>query len=212
MGILFTLALAVGLLRFHRLTEFPPELHNDEGAHGINALEVLQGEHAAFFPENHGREGLIVYAIALSISFLGRTALAIRLPTALASAGTVFVLFWLGQILFGRDEGTGQATPWRGLMVGGVGGRSAGSFTRSDDNRAHGDERQFPAIASFALSDPALAGVEATELVADRVGWRLCWAAPLHIYSRAVRTLSISLLWIELSCPPWLGDQGENTD
>ena len=120
-GILFTLALAVGLLRFHRLTEFPPELHNDEGAHGINALEVLQGEHAAFFPENHGREGLIVYAIALSISFLGRTALAIRLPTALASGATVFVLFWLGQILFGRDEETGQATPWRGLLVGGVG-------------------------------------------------------------------------------------------
>ena len=120
-GVLLALALAVGPLRFYRLSELPLGLHNDEGAHGINALQVLQGDHAAFFPDNHGREGLIVYAIALSISFLGRTELAIRLPTALASAGSVFVLFWLGQVLFGRDEETGQATPWRGLLVGGVG-------------------------------------------------------------------------------------------
>ena len=62
-----------------------------------------------------------MYAIALSISLLGRTELALRLPTALASAGTVFVVFWLGQILFGRDEEGGGSTPWRGLMVGGVG-------------------------------------------------------------------------------------------
>ena len=68
----------------------------------MDALRVLQGEHAVFFSENNGREGLIVYAIALATSLFGRTALAVRLPTALASAGTVFVLFWLGYLLFGR--------------------------------------------------------------------------------------------------------------
>ena len=47
--------------------------------------------------------------------------LAVRLPTALASAGTVFVVFWLAYLLFGRDEESGRATPWRGLLVGGVG-------------------------------------------------------------------------------------------
>ena len=86
----------------------------------MDALRVLQGEHAVFFPANNGREGLIVYTIALAISFLGRTMLALRLPTALASAGTVFVVFWLGRLLFGRDESE-RATPWRGLLVGGVG-------------------------------------------------------------------------------------------
>ena len=120
-GILLALALAVFILRLHRLTELPPGLHNDEGAHGINALQVLQGEHAAFFPDNNGREGLIVYAIALAVSFLGRTALAIRAPTALASAATVFAVFWLGWRLFGLDEDSGRATPWRGLLIGGVG-------------------------------------------------------------------------------------------
>ena len=93
----------------------------DEAAHGVNALQVLQGEHAAFFPDNNGREGLIVYAISAAISFLGRTELAIRLPTALASAATVFAVFWLGWLLFGRDEESGRATPWRGLLIGSVG-------------------------------------------------------------------------------------------
>ena len=80
----------------------------------------MKGEHAPFFPENNGREGMIVYAIALTTSFLGRTVLAVRLPTALISAGTVFVLFWLGWVLFGRDEHSGRSTPWRGLLIGGA--------------------------------------------------------------------------------------------
>ena len=119
-GILIALALAVALLRLQRLNELPFGLHHDEGTHGVDALRVLQGKHAVFFPENNGREGLIVYTIALTISFLGRTMLALRLPTALASAGTVFVVFWLGRMLFGRDE-SGRVTPWRGLLVGGIG-------------------------------------------------------------------------------------------
>ncbi len=119
-AVLLALALAVLLLRLQRIDELPFGLHHDEGAHGMDALRVLQGEHAVFFPANNGREGLIVYTIALAVSFLGRTMLALRLPTALASAGTVFVVFWLGRVLFGRDE-SGRATPWRGLLVGGIG-------------------------------------------------------------------------------------------
>ncbi|MXZ23123.1 MAG: hypothetical protein F4Y84_21475 [Caldilineaceae bacterium SB0665_bin_25] len=120
-GTVILLALVVLTLRLHRLTELPPGLHHDEGTHAVNALQVLQGEHAPFFPENNGREGMIVYAIALMTSFLGRTVLAVRLPTALISAGAVFVLFWLGWILFGRDEHSGRPTPWRGLLIGGTG-------------------------------------------------------------------------------------------
>ena len=88
----------------------------------MDALQVLQGEHAVFFPaENDGLEGLMAYAVALGTSLLGRTVLAVRLPAALASAGAVFVVFWLGRLLFGRDEESGRATPWRGLLIGGVG-------------------------------------------------------------------------------------------
>lgn len=119
--ILLALALAVVFLRLHSLSELPPRLYNDEGAHGVDALRVLQGEHAVYFSENNGREGLIVYAVALTTSLLGSSVLALRLPTALASAGTVFVVFWLGRLLYGRDEESGLATPWRGMLVGGVG-------------------------------------------------------------------------------------------
>lgn len=48
-GIVFALALAVVLLRLYRLDEFPPGFNQDEGAHGVDALRLLQGEHAVFF-------------------------------------------------------------------------------------------------------------------------------------------------------------------
>ena len=121
LGILLALAVAVAALRLQRITEFPQGIQSDEGPDGVYALQVLEGEHAVFFPEAaSGREWMGVYTIALTTSFLGRTLLAFRLPTALAGAGAVFVLFWLGRLLFGRDE-SGQETPWRGVLIGGVG-------------------------------------------------------------------------------------------
>ena len=121
-GILFALALAVVLLRLLRLSEFPPGIDAGEGANGLDALRVLQGEHKVFFADKlAGREGLAMYAIALAISVLGRTEVALRLPTALASACSVLVVFWLGRLFFGRDDDGIRATPWRGLTVGGTG-------------------------------------------------------------------------------------------
>lgn len=120
-AILLALTLAVLLLRFQRLSELPPGLFFDEGIHGVDALKVLRGEHAVFFSHaKHENEGLTAYTIAITTTLLGRSLLAMRLPTVLASAGTVLIVFWLGQLLFGRDS-SGQSTPWRGLMVGGVG-------------------------------------------------------------------------------------------
>ena len=111
------------LLRFQRLDELPPGIVGDENRDGAAALGVLQGEHAIFFTKvvNQGQEPWTIYALALSTLLFGRTLLAMHLPTALGSAGMVFAAFWLGRLLFGRDEEGGQATPWRGLCVGGVG-------------------------------------------------------------------------------------------
>ena len=121
-AVVLALVLAVELLRFHRLSELPPGIQSDEGADGVYALQVLQGDHAIFFPEKaSGREAIGVYTVALTTAILGRTLLAFHLPTALASAGTVFLVFWLGRLLFGQDEESGRGTPWRGLLVGGVG-------------------------------------------------------------------------------------------
>ena len=120
-GILFSLTVAVVILRLHRLAELPPGVDLGEGANGLDALGVLQGEHSVFFSEKlAGREGLIVYAIAVTFAILGKTESALRLPTALASAGTVFAVFWLGRTLFGQDREDPTAAPWRGLMIGGI--------------------------------------------------------------------------------------------
>ena len=197
-GIIFALALAVVMLRLYRLTELPPGLFPDEGAHGVDALRVLQGEHAVFFSEIMDAKGMIVYAVAVPISLLGRTALAVRLPTALASAGTVFVVFWLGRLLFGRDE-KGQATPWRGLLVGGVG---AGLLAVSIGQTVLGRtafRANFLPLLSFPVSGLALVGVAGTELMADRAGRRVRGAAAVHLYSGAFHAFSFSLVWFDLS-------------
>ncbi len=123
-GILLALILAVALLRLQRLGELPPGVVGDEGRPAAVALQVLQGKHAIFFSnvdDGGGREPSVIYALALFTSLFGRTLLAMHLPTALGSAGMVFVTFWVGQLFFGRDEESGRATPWRGLLVGGVG-------------------------------------------------------------------------------------------
>ena len=121
-GILLALAVAVVMLRLYRLAELPPGVDLGEGANGLDALRVLRGEHAVFFPEKlAGREGLLIYMIALAFAILGKTEFALRLPSALASAGTVFAVFSLGRILFGQDREDGTAAQWRGLAIGGVG-------------------------------------------------------------------------------------------
>jgi len=107
-------------LRLPRLDQLPPGLFIDEGANGLDALAVLQGHHALFFPENQGREGMVIYATALAIALLGRTITAVRLPAALASIGTALAVFWLGQVLFDERRGKGEVPTWRGLFVGGT--------------------------------------------------------------------------------------------
>ena len=147
------LAVVVVLLRFHRLSELPPGLAADEALDGELALKVLQGEHAVFFPVSNGREASAIYALALVTSLLGRTLLAAHLPTALGSAGLVFVVFWLGQVLFGRTE-SGRATPWRGLLVSGVAaGLLAVSLSQTVIGRtAYNKVTQMPLLLSLCLA------------------------------------------------------------
>ena len=147
------MALVVVALRLYRIAEIPSGIQSDEGPDGVYALQVLQGEHAIFFPEKaSGREAMGVYTIALTTSLLGRTLLAFRLPTALASVGTVFVVFWLGRLLFGRDD-SGRATPWRGLLVGGVGaGLLAVSIGQTTIARAGLRANFLPLLLSLCLA------------------------------------------------------------
>ncbi len=107
--------LAVGLaaaLRFYRLGEWPPGLYRDEAYNGLDALGVLRGQHALFFPANNGREPLYIYLVALSVALLGPTTLALRLPAAVVGTLTTLPAWLLGRAWFGRVVGLLAATLW----------------------------------------------------------------------------------------------------
>ncbi|MFN8441712.1 MAG: hypothetical protein U0175_13115 [Caldilineaceae bacterium] len=119
-GLVLFALLVIGIaLRFYRLGELPPGLFFDEGANAMDALGILQGNYAVFFPRHFGREGLIMYLIAGAVHLLGRTIVAERLPAALASLLTPLALIWLGQVLFSTlpsPSSTETGRRWQALL------------------------------------------------------------------------------------------------
>lgn len=103
----FWLLAIIGLasvLRLYALDRLPPGLYHDEAYNGLDALNVLQGQHPIFFEANNGREPLFIYLVALSVSLLGRSPLAIRLVAALLGILTVPATYWMVRQLLGRRE------------------------------------------------------------------------------------------------------------
>ncbi len=108
---LLTIGLAAAL-RFYGLGRWPPGLYRDEAYNGLDALGVLNGQHALFFPANNGREPLYIYLVALSIALLGPTTLALRLPAAVVGTLATLPAWLLGRAWFGRVVGLLVAFLW----------------------------------------------------------------------------------------------------
>ena len=182
-AILLAITVAAVFLRLHRLAEIPPGLFFDEGAHGLDAVQVLQGKHAVFFPDNNGREALIVYAIALAHSLLGPSILAVRLATALSSAAAVLALFWTGRVLFGTDEQTGIPRPWRGIFIGSVGAALLAVSLNQVILGRMAFRANFLILSIAPLPGFAVAGMAATELVDNHFGWTMRRRPAIHVHS-----------------------------
>ncbi len=88
-----------GLFRLWQLQAIPPGLFGDEATDGLDALDVLAGRGAVFFPANFGREGLHMWIVAATFRLLGVTPLALRLPSAIAGIATALATYWLGREL-----------------------------------------------------------------------------------------------------------------
>ncbi len=71
------------LLRWMDLPRLPYGLWYDEAYYGLDALRVLEGHLALFFPENNGREPLFIYLVAGAIAILGPTPYALRLTASM---------------------------------------------------------------------------------------------------------------------------------
>ncbi|MBC7261251.1 MAG: glycosyltransferase family 39 protein, partial [Chloroflexi bacterium] len=102
--LLFTATALAALLRLYALNRLPPGLYHDEAYNGLDALSVIQGARPIFFEANNGREPLFIYLVALSVSFLGRSPLAIRLVGAILGILTVPAAYLMVRELLGQRE------------------------------------------------------------------------------------------------------------
>ncbi len=89
--------LVAGWFRLWQIDSIPPGLFGDEATNGLDALDILAGRGAVFFPANFGREGLHMWVIAGMFRLLGVVPLALRLPSALAGILTALATYWLGR-------------------------------------------------------------------------------------------------------------------
>ena len=101
--LLLVTALAAAL-RLYALDTWPPGLYHDEAYNGLDAINIIRGVRPIFFEANNGREPLFVYLVAVSISCLGRSPLAIRLVSALLGTLTIPATYWMTRQLLGRGE------------------------------------------------------------------------------------------------------------
>ena len=77
-------------LRLYQLDTAPPGIWYDEAYNGIDALKALEdSDYKIFYPENFGREGLYINALALSFKLFGVNSFALRFPSAVFGILTV---------------------------------------------------------------------------------------------------------------------------
>jgi 4-amino-4-deoxy-L-arabinose transferase-like glycosyltransferase len=85
-------------------------LNYDEAYYAVDALHVLQGQHAIFFPGNNGHEPLYIYLEAGMFKLFGVSAVTVRVLSALLGIATVLAVFWAGAEIFWHDPAPGRAT------------------------------------------------------------------------------------------------------
>jgi uncharacterized membrane protein YphA (DoxX/SURF4 family) len=83
--------------RAYDLLAIPPGLTHDEANHGREAIGILQGRLALFFPLNYGSEPLYSYTVAGLMALVGRNLLALRLVAVIFNLGAIAVTYrWAG--------------------------------------------------------------------------------------------------------------------
>ena len=102
---LIIILLAAFLLRVHLLTDVPPGLTHDEANHGREAIGILGGNLALFFPLNYGSEPLYSYTVAALMALVGRGLLALRLVTVYFGLLAVSATYLWGRLALGRSTG-----------------------------------------------------------------------------------------------------------
>src|SRR6185295_19292968 len=135
--LLLVLALAA-VLRLWDLGGGPDPFDVDEGYTGVDALRVLAGHPTLYFAANNGAEPLYVYLAALSTAVLGPSALALRLPAALAGVASVLATYLLVRTVFRVGARTRLETSRRAAAAAPAGAsvRDGAAIAESQDGAA----------------------------------------------------------------------------
>ncbi|MCD4737882.1 MAG: glycosyltransferase family 39 protein [Anaerolineae bacterium] len=104
-ALVLTLLLLGAALRLAAPGQIPPGLYHDEAQHGLDALRVLAGRFPLYFTANNGREPLFIYLVTACVGLLGRTPLAIRLPSFFIGVLTLAATYDFARVLFGEKIG-----------------------------------------------------------------------------------------------------------
>lgn len=95
----FAAILIIGIgvfLRFWQLGSIPPGLQYDEAYNGLDAISAMEsGDYKIFYPENFGREGLYINAIALLMKIFGISTATVRFASAFFGSVTLLGFFLL---------------------------------------------------------------------------------------------------------------------
>ncbi len=104
--VLLIMTVAV-FFRLYKIDSVPPGLYPDEAINGNQAIEALEtGNLKVFYPENNGREGLLIGLEALALKIAGRSAgqvypvWPLRAVSAIAGMLAVLGLYFLAKQLF----------------------------------------------------------------------------------------------------------------
>ena len=98
---LLIILIIAAFFRLWQLSSIPPGLYPDVAINGNDAFYSLKtGGFKVFYPENNGREGLMMWLIALSFSIFGVSVWSIKIVAATIGILTVFGLYLLTKELF----------------------------------------------------------------------------------------------------------------
>ncbi len=106
--------------RLNDLGAIPPEMTSDHIEKLIDATKVENGIYAVFFPNNGGREGFQMYAVAAIADWggVGFNFHALKYATVIEGLLTVLLSFGVAKAVIGRDdEDREQLSDWVGLSM-----------------------------------------------------------------------------------------------
>ena len=123
-GLALIAIMALGaLFRLVDLDSTPPEMTSDHIEKLLDALRVSEGYYGVFFPNNGGREGFQMYAVAAIADWFGAgfSFRALKLATAIEGVITLPALWWMArQVMGNATERDRQLGNWVGLVLAGL--------------------------------------------------------------------------------------------